>query len=522
MPIQVARTLAFRERRWYGILTWVLAWALMWWLDGQFVVTNLALMLVLASSVAGLWLGPLAALLTNTVSILLFSFFFVNPRLSFMPALREDLVLLVSVYGVSTVTSYLTVRLRRAVANEALQAARAGELRLLSDRLREASDWSAKVDVLRKLLSEHADIPAYVLLTRAHFVPGDSSQLEFFGDPSPFQKQRLIMKWKQFSADMASPSAMDDSEYAIPVCGQEKTWGIVMFHDGFKPSTDWIGYSHFRDLCHLLGMELERYVALTQAREATEQASTQAIRNTLLTAISHDYHTPLSTIMGAATVLVEQANGVSHPELAGLASTIVEETEHLHRMTNNTLQLARLDTAGIEVNKNWESLEEIIGTVIARIKIRFFDRQFIVSLPPDLPLLHVDVVLLMQLLDNLLQNSLKYSRSSSVIRIDAISDNHEVLIRVSDRGEGIPGWWHEQVFEIFQRVDVMNRPSDAGTGKQQRRGAGVGLAVCRAIARVHGGRIWIEDNPGGGTRVNLVLPIGAPPMLPFDADEELK
>ncbi len=521
MPSQVARALPFPERHWYGVLIWLLAWALMWWLDGRFVVPNLALMLVLASAVAGLWLGPLSAFLINTVSILFFSYFFVTPRLSFTPALHEDLVLLVSVYGVSTVISYLTVRLRKAVTNEASHAARASQLRLLSDRLREATDWSAKVDVLRRLIADHAGVPAYVLLTRAQLAVSDGPQLEFFGEPSPFHKQRLIMEWQRYSADTSAISRADDSERAMLIRGREKAWGIVVFHDGFEPSMDWLGYSHFRDLCHLLGMELERYIALVQAREATEQVRTQAIRNTLLTAISHDYHTPLSTIMGAASVLVEQTKRNSHSELAGLAGTIVEETEQLHRMTNNTLQLARLDAVGIELNKNWESLEEIIGTVIARIKRRSSDRQFNVHLPPDLPLLQVDVVLLMQLLDNLLQNSLKYSRSGSVITIDAMSAEHEVLIRVSDRGDGIPGWWHEQVFEIFQRVDGVDHPSDARTGKQQRRGAGVGLAVCRAIARVHGGRIWIEDNPGGGTRVNLVLPIGAPPALPFAATEEL-
>jgi two-component system sensor histidine kinase KdpD len=96
-----------------------------------------------------------------------------------------------------------------------------------------------------------------------------------------------------------------------------------------------------------------------------------------------------------------------------------------------------------------------------------------------------------------------------------------MLLRVSDRGEGIPGWWREQVFEIFQRVDGNQQPSDGRNGKQTRRGAGVGLAVCRAIVRVHGGRIWVEDNPGGGTCVNVALPIGAPPSLPMSLSEEL-
>jgi two-component system sensor histidine kinase KdpD len=521
MPSQVNRALPFRERHWYGILVWIMAWSLMWWLDGDFVFQNLALILVLASAVAGLWIGPLTSLLINTLSIFYFSYFFVNPRLSFTPALREDLMLLVSVYGVSTVISYLTVRLRRAVTSEALQAARTSQLRLLSEQLREATGWLAKVDVLRKLLADHAGVPAYILLTRSQLAVCDGHQFEFFGEPSPFQKQRLILEWKPFSVDPSTLSKADDSARAIPIRGREKTWGVVVFHDGFEPSTDWLGYPHFRDLCYQLGIELERYIALVQAREANEQVRTQAIRNTLLTAISHDYHTPLSTIMGAASVLVEQTKGDRHAEFAGLASTIVEETEQLHRMTNNTLQMARLDAVGIELNKNWESLEEIIGTVIARIKRRCSDRQFIVHLPPDLPLLHVDVVLLMQLLDNVLQNSLKYSRDESVITIDAVSADHEVFIRLSDCGEGIPGWWHEKVFEIFQRVDGVDLPSDGRTGRQPRRGAGVGLAVCRAIARVHGGRIWIEDNPGGGTRVNIALPIGAPPALPLSASEEL-
>ena len=175
----------------------------------------------------------------------------------------------------------------------------------------------------------------------------------------------------------------------------------------------------------------------------------------------------------------------------------------------------------IELNKNWETLEEIIGAVIARVKRSSSDLQFDVNVPSDLPPLYVDIVLLMQLLDNLFQNSLKHSRNSCVISIDAIKADDEILIRVSDRGEGIPEEWHEQVFELFQRVDGVNLPSDARAGKKYRRGAGIGLAVCRAIARVHGGRIWIEDNPGGGTRVNIALPIGALPALPLFAPKEL-
>ena len=521
MLSQVTQALPFSKRNWYGILFWILAWALMWWLDGLFVFENLALMLVLASAIAGLWLGPLTALIINTLSIILFSYFFVNPRLSFTIALREDLVLLVSVYGVSTVISYLTVRLSRAVNNEALQAAFADQLRLFSEQLRESIDWSEKVDVLRKLLAKHTGVPAYIVLTRTHLTTSEGPQLEFFGEPSPFQKQRLIMEWEQLSVDTSNSSKMNHSKHAIPIFGREKLWGMVVFHDDFEPSMYWLGHVHFRNLCNLLGIELERYVALSQVRKATEKLSTQAIRNTLLTAISHDYFTPLSTIMGAASVLVEQANNVSLPEFAGLASTIVEEAEQLHRMTNNTLQLARLDTDGIELNKNWETLEEIIGAVIARVKHGSSDLQFDVHVAPDLPPLYVDIVLMMQLLDNLIQNSLKHSRASSAIAIDAISADYEVLIRVSDRGEGIPREWHEQVFELFQRVDGVDLPSDGRFGKKHRRGAGLGLAVCRAITRVHGGRIWIEDNPGGGTRVNIALPIGAPPALPMFASKEL-
>ena len=519
MSIQVVRAIPLSDRRWFGVLVWVLAWALMWWLDGQFVVPNLALMLVLASAIAGLWLSPVAAFATNTVSILFFSYFFVNPRLSFTPALREDLILLVSVYGVSSVISYLTVRLRHAVTNETRQAARADQLRQLGERLREAIDYSGKVNSLRKLLAEYAETPCFILLNRPSTVSQTATELEFFGEPSPLQKQRLLTEWNRISGE-PSTEKMDESLRMIPIRGREKRWGVIMFHEEFEPATHWLGHAHFCELVQLLGVELERYFVLTQAREAAEQVRNQTIRNTLLTAISHDYHTPLSTIMGAASMLVEQTHDERKHEVASLASTIIEETEQLHRMTTNTLQLARLDAAGIEINKNWESVEEIFGTVINRIKGRFSDWQFNVHVPPDMPLLHVDVILLMQLLDNLLQNSIKYSRAGSVITIDAIRMDQEVLIRVSDRGEGIPGGWHEQAFEIFQRVDVYEQPSGARTGKQQRRGAGVGLAVCRAIARVHDGRIWIEDNPGGGTRVNVAIPSHSPPAFQISASEE--
>ena len=261
-----------------------------------------------------------------------------------------------------------------------------------------------------------------------------------------------------------------------------------------------------------MGLALERQAAEQAARLAHDEAEGQATRNALLAAISHDYRTPLATIMGAASSLLEQGERQTPAQRQKLLATVLDETRQLSRMTDNTLQLARLERAGLQLRMDWEAPEEVVGAALRRVRQRQAQAAQRVRLrvASALPLLQCDAVLLAQLLDNLLDNALRYAPEGP-IELLVRHEAGELLMAVRDRGPGVPPAARARIFEPFQRVEELDRERPDATGS--RRGAGVGLAACRAIAAAHGGSLRLRARSHGGSSFECRLPVQAPPAL---------
>jgi two-component system sensor histidine kinase KdpD len=260
--------------------------------------------------------------------------------------------------------------------------------------------------------------------------------------------------------------------------------------------------------CDSLGLEIEREQTLHWAQATKAESQSQRLRNTLLTAISHDYRTPLANLMGAASSIRDQCERLSTAQLRNLAQTVLDEAQHLNRMTTNTLHLARLDAAPLSIHKDWESLEEILGSVLSKTRMRYPNQRIQIDLATHLPLIHCDAILLIQLFDNLIENAIKYSPPGSLLGIQAQLHDHAIQVGVLDEGSGIDDLWKEKVFQAFERVHTQ---ADASEVHQLRRGMGVGLAVCKAIAKVHGATIWAADRAPQGTALWLSLPLQTQP-----------
>jgi two-component system sensor histidine kinase KdpD len=229
------------------------------------------------------------------------------------------------------------------------------------------------------------------------------------------------------------------------------------------------------------------------------------MRNTLLSAVAHDHRTPLATIASAAGALHDQGDRLDAAQRRRLAATIVDEARQLARITDNTLQLARLDAVGLDLHVDWESIEELIGSVLRRQRQRDPGHRLRARVEPGLPLLRCDAVLIVQLLDNLVDNALRHGGDQGPVEVVARRAGDQLLVAVRDRGPGLPEGWREQVFEPFTRG-----PTDAP------RGSGIGLALCRAIARVHRGTLVHRARRGGGSAFELSLPVDPAPPLPAD------
>jgi two-component system sensor histidine kinase KdpD len=269
--------------------------------------------------------------------------------------------------------------------------------------------------------------------------------------------------------------------------------------------------------CDLLGLDIERAQTLRLAQQAKDDAQSQSLRNTLLTSISHDYRTPLANLMGAASVIHDQAARLSTDKVAALAQTVIDEAQHLNRMTTNTLQLARLDAAPLQIKKDWESLQEILGSVLTKTRLRHPQREMMVMVPEGLPLIHCDAILLVQLFDNLIENAIKYSPDDTPIDIQVQTKPNALEVRVMDQGAGIADAWKDKVFQAFERVHADTAQADATDATQLRRGMGVGLAVCNAIAKVHDAKLWVEDRAPHGAVMCLQLPVLKQPNMVMEA-----
>jgi two-component system sensor histidine kinase KdpD len=243
------------------------------------------------------------------------------------------------------------------------------------------------------------------------------------------------------------------------------------------------------------------------AKAALElEAETERIRSALLASISHDLRTPLAVMAGASSTLAESGERLGAAERDALARSVFEQAREMSEHVAKVLQMTRLETGAIRLDRDWASLQEIVGAVLARLSERMSRHRVIVELTDDLPLVRVDATLIEQALGNLLENSAKHTPADTVVRVRAQRRDAEVVVSVEDYSGGLPQADVERVFEKFHRGSV----GDAGTGM------GLGLAICRAIVRLHGGRAWAESVPAGGTAFRFSLPVEAPPAMPSE------
>lgn len=483
-------------------------------LDGHVDLANQALLLILAAAVAAIWWGPALSAASIGLGVLAFNFTFVPPRGTLWVDLHQHGLLLVAMVSVSWIVTTLMARLRRLALEADAHARRSDELRRLGDALREQEDPLGGETDLRQILGRLSGADA-VLLVRSVEPAADAATDDerWFGDASRDEQEGLRLCLREGRA-IGRGSGRHEGQPAwyLPLRGRQRTHGaaLVRLSPGNPPGET--ERSHAQALCDQLGTALERAAAERAAARAHQQAQLQSMRNTLLSAVAHDHRTPLATIISAAGALHDQADRLDATQRHRLAATIVDEASQLARITDNTLQLARLDAVGLDLAKDWESPEELIGSVMRRLRQRDPGHRLRVRVEPGLPLVRCDAVLIVQLIDNLVDNALKHGGEGGAVEVTARARDGRVVIAVRDRGPGVPEALVPRLFEPFSRGP---QAADAAAGAgASRRGTGVGLALCRAIARVHGGDLTVHQRRGGGASFEFSLPVEPQPSAP--------
>jgi two-component system sensor histidine kinase KdpD len=267
---------------------------------------------------------------------------------------------------------------------------------------------------------------------------------------------------------------------------------------------------HLDTFATLAAIALERVHYVDVARTALVHVESEKLRNSVLSALSHDLRTPLTALVGLSESLASSTPPLS-PQQQELTQGLRDVSMRLSTLVTNLLDMARIQSGAMTLNLQWQPIDEVIGSALRACAFQLQDRKIETSLPHDLPLVCFDATLMERVLCNLLENAAKYTPPGASIRIGAAVEGERLRVTVDDNGPGIPAGREADIFEKFVR----------GLRESSTPGVGLGLSICRAIVQAHGGTIEAARSPEGGASLRFTLPLGTPPAMPELVESEL-
>ncbi len=502
----------WRKREWlWSVLTVAACTGVAGLMSPYFERLDLAMVYLLGVMITANRTSTWPSLFATLLSIAAFDFFFIPPYYSFAVSDIRYFFTFIVMFIVSYVISKLTLRVRQQAEAARLRERRTAALYGLSrDLVRERGKQQLS-EIAAKHIGEVFDSQVVVL------IPDDQNRLVASvsgpSDFTPDQQELSVAQWvyeHRQAAGLSTDTLPGAKALYLPLIASAGAVGVV----GIRPrlltgSFDPEQFHYLETFANQTAMAIERAFLAKEAHQASLKAEMESLRNTLLSSISHDLRTPLSAITGAVSTLLQNDVTIDKDSSVELLQTIHEEAEHLNRMIRNVLDMTRLESGAIKINKEWQSLEEIVGMALSRLSEKLKDHPLTTKLPEDLPLIRCDGLLIGQVLTNLLENAVKYTPRGTQLELSATVLIFEVMVELADRGPGIPPGEEERIFDKFVR-------SRAAGG-----GVGLGLTICRTIVAAHDGAIWAENRPGGGAVFRFTIPIGGQPPLD-DQKEELK
>jgi two-component system sensor histidine kinase KdpD len=462
---------------------------------------DLAMIFLASVLTSGLLLGLRPALVASALAILTYNFFFLEPRFSLQIGHATDVITFVIFLAVAAATGWLSGRVRDQAQLSARRASAVTALLAASRRLSGASAAGQAAQVLAEQASAASGGRAVVLAPQA----GELVQVA--GAPTTVLLTTGAMAaarwaWEKGEAAGAGTGTLPQVGWLFrPLVGVRGRAGVA----GVEVTGE-AGADEERLVSALLD---QGAVALERAELAAETVETEALRRSdklraaLLNSISHDLRTPLSTVLGAATTLIDYGKTLKPPVRADLLVSIREEAERLNRYVGDLLDMTRLEGGALNTRSDWTDARDVLTAAIRRVERRRGARTLTRDFPSDLSLVRTDPGLLEQAIVNILENAIAYSPETSRIEVAAYEDRGNVVISIEDEGPGIPEADLERIFEKFRRLE---EPSDRARG--DRKGAGLGLSIAKGFVEAMGGRIAAASPIayGRGTRVLISLP----------------
>jgi two-component system sensor histidine kinase KdpD len=467
---------------------------------GLLELTNIVMIFLLAVVGVGWFYGRGPAVLAAFIGVALFNFFFVPPRFSFAVSDGEFLVTFAVMLVVALAIGQLTAGLKLQAQAATLREHRMRGLYEMSRDLSAALLPGQVAEIGARFLASEFGAKATLLAAddndRLRALPGGSAAVD-----------EAVAQWafdRGEPAGFGTDTLVASACLVLPLKAPMRLRGVLAVEPADRRT---LGPDPRRllDTCaSLLAISLERIHYIDVAQKSTVQIESERLRNSLLSAISHDLRTPLAALVGLADTLA-MAPAQGGPVQAEVATSIRESALRMNAMVSNLLDMARLEAGAVPMRREWQPLEEVVGSALAASAPVLQGRPVRVRLADDLPLLHLDAVLFERVLVNLVENAAKYTPAECAIEISAMSSSSAVTILVDDHGPGLPPGREEALFEKFER----------GSKESALPGVGLGLAICRAIVQAHHGTIRGTNRPGpagiAGARFTIELPRGEPP-----------
>ncbi len=500
---------------------------------------NLAMIYLLGVVAVALWLGRGPSILASILGVAAFDFFCVPPRWKFTVDEPQYLLTFLVLLLIGLVISSLTARVQFQAESARRRERRTAALYAMGRELTATQSREHIARTAARHVMAASDVQAAVLLPGEK---GDRSNLpERPGGcsaqigPVPFfssggfvlsSHDEAVAKWVLDHGQTAGrgTATLPGSEGTyLPLATSRGTLGVLGVIPAGPARTIDIEQLHLLEaLAGLVALALERAQLESEAEQIRVDIETERLRNSLLSAVSHDLRTPLSVITGASSTLLENGDSLEPKVRGELVASILEESERLNRLVANLLDMTRLQAGVLEVHKEWQPVEEVIGAALGRLGRQLADHPVTTHVAADLPFVPLDDLLVQQVLVNLLENAARHTPAGTPVEVSARQERDSIVVEVADRGPGLPPGDESRLFEKFYRgtgkgdsSNLPERPAErfAQTGPAPfSLGAGLGLAICRGIVQLHGGKIHAENRPGGGAVFRFSIPLeGTPP-----------
>ena len=475
--------------------------------------TNMIMVYLLGVVAIAARFGRGPSIVASVLSVTAFDFFFVPPILNLAVDDTQYLLTFSVMLATALVISTLTARVKRQAEAARAREQRTASLYGISHQLSAAQTREQVAGAAARHVADAVDARVALL-----FLDGQGCLSSLGNDSTNFAlspSEEQVVRWVVDHGTIAGhgtatlPAA---TGVYFPLRASRGTAGVL----AVIPREPWraIGSERLQLLdafAGLIALALERVQLAGEAASVRIEVETERLRSSLLSAVSHDLRTPLSVITGGASTLLDSGQSLDEGTRRDLLQSVLDEADRLNRLVANLLDMTRLEAGALVVRKQWQAIEEIVGSALARTSRQLKDHAVVTHLEGDLPFVPIDDLLIEQVLVNLLENAAKYSPLASTIELTAVLDDSHLVVTVADRGPGLPPSDLPRIFDKFYRA----------TNAGGRPGAGLGLAICRGIVELHGGTIAAENRPGGGSLFRFCLPRTAPglplPAVPVEA-----